>query len=179
MKRFMLLTGLIIVFLLLFTNSLFSYTLFHQEPHPKILPKPPPYSELTKIIQKKQPRLTKETANQIAKAVHKYSKPFPPKLILAIIEKESSFLPKQTSKIGCVGLMQIYPEMHPNKVKGFSRKELYDIDTNVKIGCMILREYYTKTKTISRALYRYRGAKHKGYVLDILSSFADMHIAKK
>jgi hypothetical protein len=67
MSRFILLTGLIIVFLLLFANSLYSSTLFHQEPHPKILPKPPPYSELTNIILKKQPRLTKETANQIAK----------------------------------------------------------------------------------------------------------------
>jgi len=154
-----------------YTNSTANYTLFHQAPVLKI----PPHSYLTKIIQRKQPRLTKAKANQIARAIYKHSKYYklPPILIIALSERESSLLPKSTSKKSCIGLMQINPRAHPNKVKNFSRDRLYDIDTNIKIGCSILKEYLTKTGTISGALQRYIGAKNKSYVNDILSSFTD------
>lgn len=174
MKKISMIIGLITVFLLLSINSTSNFTLFHQFPHPKI----PPHAYLTSLIQKKQPKLSKSTAQEIARAVYKYSRPFPPRLIIALIERESSLIPHKTSKSNCIGLMQINPEAHPGKVAGFSRSELYDIDTNVKIGCMILREYYDLTGTISGALKRYLGADNIKYKMDILTNFTDEIILK-
>ena len=174
MKKTSYITGIILIMIFIYTNSTSNFTLFHQSPHPKI----PPHDYLTKIIQEKQPKLTKEEATQISKAVYKYSNPFPPELIISLAFQESSLLKNKTSKAGCVGLMQIYPKFHPEKVKGFSKAELYEVDTNIRVGCQILREYYISTQSITKALYRYFGAENKQYAINILSSCVDEIILK-
>ena len=179
MNKTTVLIGTALLFLFYCSISSANDTLFHQKPHLKLPDSTQSIQYLTKTIQKKQPKLTQKLAQEIARAVYKYSKPFPPKLIIALMERESSLIPTKTSRTKCIGLMQINPEAHPDKVAGFSRSELYGIDTNVKIGCQILREYYNKTGTISGALKRYLGANNIKYRMDILSSYADMTISKK
>ena len=142
---------------------------------------PPTYLHLISILHRKQPKLTPQQTKPIAQAVQTNAKlhNFPPELIIAIMEKESSLLPRSTSTAQCVGLMQINPRAHPDRCEKFSRKELYSIDVNVQIGCAILKEYYDRTGNITDALYRYRGAKDAYYVNRILSSFADEIILKR
>ena len=138
---------------------------------------------LIKIIQSRQPKLDPTTAKEISKAILMYSKKFqfPPELIIAIIERESSFNPVAISKSGCVGLMQINRKFHKEKLKKLNIKgdEIFYVNNNIHTGCMILREYFDSTGSISGALKKYLGANNRKYLLDILTSFADLMIIKK
>ena len=104
---------------------------------------------LSNIIQKKQPKIDKTIARKIAHAVNKYAHKYqlPTKLIICVIERESSFQPMRTSKANCKGLMQINEKFHKEKLKKLNIKgdQIYHIDNNIHLGCMILREYYNKT----------------------------------
>lgn len=140
--------------------------------------KPDPIQYLTNIVIKKQPRIDPSIAKPIAEAVFKYSKKykFPPELIISIIEQESSFNQMSVSSASCVGLMQINSKMHPKKLikLGIKGAQVFHIDNNIHLGTVILYEYYDSTKTISGALQKYLGAANKEYILNILSSFADL-----
>ncbi len=80
-----------------------------------------------------------------------------PELVLAVIEVESSFDRWAISSAGARGLMQIMPfwldELdRPND-------NLFDVQTNLRFGCTILRYYLDKEKGhLSRALARYNGS---------------------
>ncbi len=170
-----------IIFPKVSTPAYFDFT----EPTTTPIQKP----DLLKIIQSKQPKLDPTTAKEIATAVGKYSKQykFPPELIICIIERESSFNsralsnPTKNSQVGCIGLMQINPLTHLKKLKKLNIKgaEIFRIDNNINIGCMILREYYDSTGTISKALAKYLGANSKSYILAILNNFTDLMIKQK
>jgi len=171
------LVGLIVVF---GASQIDSMT--PQQSHPKIMPKPPPHIYLSRIIQERQTKLDPIITTEIAKAVHKYSIKYklPPELIIAVIQRESSFKQTQVSNAGCKGLMQINTKFHQEKLKKLNIKgrQIFYIDNNVHIGCMIMREYYNSTGTISEALAKFVGGSQKGYIKDIVFSFTDLIIKK-
>ncbi|OPZ24795.1 MAG: murein transglycosylase C [Deltaproteobacteria bacterium ADurb.BinA179] len=97
-------------------------------------------------------------------------------LVVALIARESSFLPWAKSKADCVGLMQVNPRAHKDKCKGYSQAELYHIPVNVEIGCKILREYMDKSKSVDEALGRYMGCQGAvSYKRDILATAAELY----
>jgi len=97
-------------------------------------------------------------------------------LVVALIARESSFLPWARSRADCVGLMQINPRAHRDKCKGYSGVELYHIRVNVGIGCAILREYMDRSKSVDEALGRYMGCQGAvSYKRDILSTAAELY----
>jgi hypothetical protein len=147
----------------------------------EIPPKPPPHEYLIPIISNKQLKLDPVFTNEIAKSIHKYSNEFniPAELIISIITVESAFIPTSTSSANCVGLLQINPKAHPEKIEGLENYQLYHIDNNIKIGCRILKEYYEATGSINDTLTKYLGKEDSKYNNRILSSFADLMISKK
>jgi hypothetical protein len=138
----------------------------------------PKSSETVSMIMGLNPKVDKQVAGIIASSVEKYSKQYSLSipLVLALMNKESGFRPIVTSKALCVGLMQINPKSHPEKIKGYKHSELYHIDVNVSIGCQILREYLDKKKTIKGALQSYLGAHNNSYMMDILSTTVELGI---
>ena len=81
----------------------------------------------------------------------------PPELVLAVIETESNFNRWAISVVGAQGLMQIMPFWL--KEIGRDNDNLFQITTNLRFGCTILRHYLDKEKgNISRALARYNGS---------------------
>lgn len=80
-----------------------------------------------------------------------------PELVLAVIQVESNFRKYAISRVGARGLMQIMPFWldeigHPND-------DLFDIQTNLRFGCTILKHYLNKEKgNLTRALGRYNGS---------------------
>jgi hypothetical protein len=135
-------------------------------------------NETVSMIMGLNPKVDKQVAGIISNSVEKYSKKYSISipLVLALMNKESSFRPIVTSKANCVGLMQINPKMHPEKIKGYKHSELYHIDVNVNIGCQILRQYLDKKKTIKGALQSYLGAHNNSYMMDILSTCVELGI---
>lgn len=81
----------------------------------------------------------------------------PPELVIALIDIESRFDHFAISKSGAQGLMQVMPFWL--KEIGHADDNLMDIDTNLRMGCTILKYYLDKEKgNIRRALARYNGS---------------------
>lgn len=81
----------------------------------------------------------------------------PPQLVLSVIQVESKFDAYAVSRAGAVGLMQIMPFWL--KLIGRPDDSLVHAQTNLRMGCTILKYYITKTHGDLRgALQRYNGA---------------------
>lgn len=79
--------------------------------------------------------------------VFKYSQDngIDPYLVFAVIKAESSFNHKAKSKKNAMGLMQITRQTamwgaDSLGIEGFSVEELYDPETNIRIGCWYIRQ---------------------------------------
>ena len=79
-----------------------------------------------------------------------------PQLVLALIHVESRYDRFALSPAGARGLMQIMP-FWLNEI-GRPEANLFDVDTNLRIGCTILRHYLDRERgNLFRALGRYNG----------------------
>lgn len=83
----------------------------------------------------------------------------PPTLILAIIEQESGFRHEVVNGYGAVGLMQVVPRYHKEKLAtSDGNKELQNPETNIRVGSQILYEYLQKHGgDLAQALKKYSG----------------------
>lgn len=80
-----------------------------------------------------------------------------PELVLAVIEVESRFDKFAISRAGALGLMQVMPFWL--KEIGRPDDNLFDMKTNLRMGCTILRHYLDKEKgDLTHALARYNGS---------------------
>ncbi|MCP1726172.1 soluble lytic murein transglycosylase-like protein [Natronospira proteinivora] len=80
-----------------------------------------------------------------------------PELVLAVIQVESNFDRFAISVVGARGLMQIMPFWLEEI--GRPDDNLFDIATNLRFGCTILRHYLDKEDgNLTRALARYNGS---------------------
>lgn len=137
-------------------------------------------NKLTQFIIYLQPKIDFKVAKIISDKVIEHSNFYglSPALIISLIHRESSFNTLAVSSAKCVGLMQINPAAHPDKIENFELEyyDLFMIDHNIKLGCMILHEYYLRDQDIRKALTRYVGGKHETYVSDILAAYANYQI---
>lgn len=80
-----------------------------------------------------------------------------PELVLAVIEIESHFDHFAISRSGAQGLMQVMPFWL--KEIGHLDDNLVDINTNLRMGCTILKYYMDMEKNdLHKALARYNGS---------------------
>ena len=80
-----------------------------------------------------------------------------PELVLAVIDVESNFDRYAISTAGAQGLMQVMPFWL--KEIGQPRDSLFNVRTNLRMGCTILKYYLEKEKgDLTRALARYNGS---------------------
>lgn len=96
---------------------------------------------------------------RILRAVHREAKraDVPPELVLAVIQVESRFQRYAVSWAGAQGLMQVMP-FWVEEI-GRPQDNLFDVDTNLRYGCTILRHYLdVEDGDLSRALARYNGS---------------------
>lgn len=96
---------------------------------------------------------------QLLKQVHYEAKraKLIPELVLAVIEVESNFNRYAISRAGAMGLMQVMPFWL--KEIGRPGDNLFNLHTNLRMGCTILRYYLNKEKgDLTQALLRYNGS---------------------
>ena len=101
-----------------------------------------------------------------------------PELVVALIGRESSFIPWSVSSVGCKGLMQVHFKAHPDKTKGLKESDLFQIAINVRIGCMILKEYLDSSRNVYDALGRYVGSvkdPKRDYRNEIMKNAAELY----
>lgn len=81
----------------------------------------------------------------------------PPEMVLSVIHVESLFDRYAVSYAGAQGLMQIMPFWKDEL--GLPEANFFDIDTNIRFGCTILRHYLDRERgNWTRALARYNGS---------------------
>ncbi|MFK8031162.1 MAG: lytic transglycosylase domain-containing protein [Gammaproteobacteria bacterium] len=81
----------------------------------------------------------------------------PPELVLAVIDIESNFDRFALSYAGARGMMQIMP-FWLNEI-GRPDDNLFDVPTNLRFGCTILRLYIDREKgDLAKGLARYNGS---------------------
>ncbi len=117
-------------------------------------------------------------AREIARWVWVYGQrhQLDPALILALMTIESRFDPYAVSSVGAQGLMQIMP-FWKNEL-GSSLDDLYDVETNIRYGCAILRHYLKRYGTAHRALAAYNGSLGKDkYPNKVFSQVARFRLA--
>ena len=100
-----------------------------------------------------------ETRRQWLRMVHyeatRYS--LDPDLVLALIEVESGFNRFAISHVGASGLMQVMPFW--KDLIGDTRDSLFDVRTNLRYGCIILKHYLDiENQNLTRGLARYNGS---------------------
>jgi hypothetical protein len=83
-----------------------------------------------------------------------------PLLIIAVIAVESRFNPIAESVMGAKGLMQVIPKFHADKFREFGGEQyaVFDPETNILVGTRILKEYLSRTGSLSSALQMYVGS---------------------
>lgn len=80
-----------------------------------------------------------------------------PQLVLSVIQVESKFRKYAVSKAGARGYMQVMPFWV--KLIGDSQQNLFNLRTNLRYGCTILRHYLTiEHGDMVRTLARYNGS---------------------
>lgn len=114
-------------------------------------------ADMSQRLQKKIPAA--DTRIGFLKSVHREATRagLRPELVLAVIETESNFDRFAISSAGARGLMQIMP-FWLERI-GRPGDNLFDIDTNLRYGCTILRYYLNEENgDRRRALARYNGS---------------------
>jgi soluble lytic murein transglycosylase-like protein len=98
-----------------------------------------------------------------------------PLLIVAVISIESRFNPISQSPMGALGLMQIIPRYHQDKLpKDADNRAFLDPVINVQIGARILQESIQRQGGLMEGLQYYAGA-----IDDTEQAYANKVIAEK
>lgn len=114
-------------------------------------------------------------ANLIVKAQHVGRETgLDPVLIVSVMAVESSFNPLSESAFGAQGLMQVIPKYHMDKIGDDSGKlALFEPETNIRVGALVLREYIKRTGSVESGLQTYAGAAddpEQGYARKVLGT---------
>jgi hypothetical protein len=101
---------------------------------------------------------TDSECESIARWVYTYSVRYElsPELILGVIAVESRFDHFAVSNVGARGLMQVMPFWKDQL--GSPSDNLFDINTNIRYGCAIIRHYLNRYGKLSKALAAYNGS---------------------
>ena len=81
------------------------------------------------------------------------------RLVIALMEVESSFDPYAISKVGARGLLQVRPSVWEEELGISTRNSLHDIATGIEFGIKILIIYLNNSDNdLTQALQKYNGA---------------------
>lgn len=125
---------------------------------------PPPLSTEQKVLVDHLSDKYDKPSNQVERIVRvayteakKHS--LSPLLVLAVIEKESSLKDNARSNYGAVGLMQVVPRYHLEKLKNGEKSQAFLVpETNIRVGTQILSDYMLKNNgNLKKALKKYSG----------------------
>lgn len=111
-------------------------------------------------LKRRAPHIPADERLKILSLVHKHAHEagVDPQLVLAIMEVESNFDRYALSVANARGLMQIMPFW--KKEIGHPDDSLFDIETNIRYGCYILKLYIDREKNnLTYALGRYNGSR--------------------
>lgn len=81
-----------------------------------------------------------------------------PLLIVAVMAVESRFNPIAESDMGAMGLMQIMPRYHTDKLDAANAGTVLDPATNIELGARVLKDYIRRSGSQTAGLQLYNGS---------------------
>lgn len=172
-------TGLITV---LFTIGSFVSANAMFSDHSKVMELPTIYSSkhsaLVDYATRVNSNLTTKDASNIISKLEQWSDKFDVELslLVAIMKVESAFDAHAISNAGALGLMQVIPYWHLNKIKKAKEivgtPEIFDIETNTFIGTWVLKGCMETHSSTKKALLCYNGSLNSpnGYDEKVIST---------
>jgi len=118
--------------------------------------------------------LPKKEITSIVESLDTWGKRFSvdPKLLAAIIMQESRFDPLAISSAGALGLMQVIPRWHLEKIVAAKREtgnpEIFNTDTNIYLGAWVISDCLKKFKLETALETCYSGG-HQNYASSVLN----------
>ncbi len=115
--------------------------------------------DMSQRLQQRNRKQDKKHQMQLLKLIHAEATraELAPELVLAVIEVESNFDRWALSHAGAQGLMQVMPFWL--KEIGKPGDNLFHVQTNLRLGCTILKYYLDKENgDLTRGLARYNGS---------------------
>lgn len=119
-----------------------------------------PYVE---YVVSSNPNVSRRTAKEIVVSAYKWSSEFniDVRLLLAIAKVESNFYQHAISSSGAYGLMQVIPLWHKDKIikarNELGNPEIFNVNTNIYLGALVLKDCMRKVSKTSKALLCYSG----------------------
>ncbi len=138
--------------------------------------------KIVEYVKAKNKNVTDSDAYQIASSTIKWASEFDIdlKLVLAVQEVESTFNKFSISNAGALGVMQVIPSWHLDKmktaIKDVGTPELFDINTNIYLGTWVLKSCLGQYKNVSSATLCYNGsnAKPNGYDIKVKNKYVEI-----
>lgn len=87
-----------------------------------------------------------------------------PELIMAMVEAESSGRADVTSNAGCIGLMQVNPKWHEERMERLGVTDLYEPYQNILVGCDYVAELFGKYGEVNAVLMAYNEGEYGGAI---------------
>ncbi len=81
-----------------------------------------------------------------------------PLLIIAVMAVESRFNPIAESDSGAMGLMQVIPGFHKDKLEADGGDPVFDPHANIRLGARVLQEYIKRAGNEAAGLQLYNGS---------------------
>ncbi len=105
-------------------------------------------------------RIARESAREVVRVAYREGgrNDVDPVLILAVVAVESRFNPIAESEQGAVGLMQVIPRLHMDKVAANGGASILLPHANIAVGTRILKESIRRGGTEAAGLQLYNGA---------------------
>ena len=131
-------------------------------PTPIAIPKTPAAqraSDLTGLVARRY-KVAERAANEVVRAAIREGDRhgIDPMLILAVIAVESRFNPFAASEQGALGLMQIVPRFHMDKIAALGAASMLLPEANIAIGTRILKDSIRRGGSDAAGLQLYNGA---------------------
>lgn len=87
-----------------------------------------------------------------------------PELIVAMIETESSGKADAVSSAKCIGLMQVSPKWHKDRMERLGVTDLTDPYGNILVGCDFVAELFGKYNDVHTVLMAYNEGEYHGAI---------------
>lgn len=98
-----------------------------------------------------------------------------PEFLMAMAFKESSYIPT-VSNGNCLGLMQVNPTWHGDRMKRLGVTDIYDVDSNMAVAADYLAELFAEYEDPAVVLMIYNGDSRwdKGVVSDYAEAILEL-----
>jgi soluble lytic murein transglycosylase-like protein len=105
-------------------------------------------------------RVSQDATREFVAAAHREAARhgLDPLLVVAVIAVESRFNPVAQSDAGALGLMQVIPRFHADKIAAAGDRSILEPGTNIAVGTHILKDYIRRGGSVDEGLQRYNGS---------------------